>query len=127
MYNFTDIALAIDYIKHNQQQSGGIQHEMSRLRTAAEHNRESRKEVEALQSEVQAMYERLLRLEPNSNHIYGPCTSQLAQQAQKSNSQAFARNGQPINTSPMQASHFAPNAAQGPSAMQGVEYGSHRE
>lgn len=97
---------------------------MNRLRSEAEYVREAHKESEILQSELRVMHERLMRLEPNANHVYGAYTQRLVQTQQQPTQQANTQSQYalpPMNTGAPQQ-HYHQQMAP-PNAMQGVEYG----
>lgn len=114
-------------------QEHNVRAEMQRLRQDADFARESHKENKLLQTEIEVMQERLRRLDPTSQHIYGQHTARLAQQQtqQQSNGQHAAPYSlPPMNSAPpqpQQQSHqqHYPQMPP-PGAMQGVEYGANQ-
>ncbi|KAL1305704.1 hypothetical protein AAFC00_007294 [Neodothiora populina] len=123
---------AIEYIRTNQMQERNLHGEMTRLRADADFARESLKENDSLRTEIQVMHERLRRLDPAGQHIYGQYTSRLAQQQtqQQSNGAHPAPYAlPPMNSAPPPPQHQQPPQHYGqiqppPGAMQGVEYGA---
>lgn len=121
--NFANICEAIEYIRTNQAQERNVHAEMNRLRAESEYAREAHKENEILQSELRVMHERLLRVDPNGNHVYGAYTARLVQTQQQLPQQANTQSQYalpPMNTGAPQQ-HYSQMAPS--NAMQGVEYG----
>jgi len=100
---------------------------MRRLARDADYAREAHKENEMLKNELRIMQTNLQRLDPNTSHVYGHFSQQLAQQG-------GPPSGAAVSLPPIShGAHQGPpppsgygNGVQGqqpPGAMQGVEYG----
>lgn len=74
-------------------------------------------ENNVMSNEITAMYQQLLRVDPNGHHVFGPKTQMLEEQAKGSAAPRLP---------PMHSSSTANGWAQSSSgAMQGVEYNNH--
>src|ERR1700712_3283207 len=72
-----NMVTAIDHIskqKHDMQRLSDMQRDTSSVRRDFE---KARQENSMLREEVHSLWQNLRRVEPNSQHVYGPYTSQL--------------------------------------------------
>lgn len=113
---------AIEYIANLK---GAYDHrgqEIESMRSEMEHARHAVNDNQSMQNEIVAMYQQLLRVDPNGHHVFGPKSQSLAEQG------GVAANPRLAPLQPSQAPQPQPwmqQQQQAPpqsGAMQGVEY-----
>jgi hypothetical protein len=102
----------INNLKRDVQRVSQLHRENDQLRIQLESARRVADENRLLHEEVNVMWQNLRRLDPNSPHIYGSCTSQLAQDQSQGSKHSNS------TLPPIQQNHWN----QGSHVMQGVEY-----
>ncbi|QDS68076.1 hypothetical protein FKW77_009923 [Venturia effusa] len=108
---------AIEHIKNLKYSGDAIRRDTERMRNEIDMGRRFEEENRMLRGEVQAMFQHLSRLDPNSAHVYGNFTNQL-QHEQPPASVAPASMLPPLHNS----GHSGQWAQAPAAAMQGVEY-----
>jgi hypothetical protein len=102
---------------------------MRRLARDADYAREAHKENEMLKNELRIMQTNLQRLDPNTSHVYGPYSQQLAQQGASGPSTAVSlppiSHGAHQGPPPPGAGGYGNGVPPQPGPMQGVEYGGY--
>jgi hypothetical protein len=98
---------------------------MRRLARDADYAREAHKENEMLKNELRNMQTNLQRLDPNTSHVYGHYSQQLAQQGapQPSGAVSLPPIGHGAHQGPPPPPSGYGNGQPPAGAMQGVEYG----
>ena len=107
-------AIAIDYVAHLKETCERNTRDVETLRSELEHARTAAEETRQAHSEITAMYQQLLRVDPHGHHIFGPKTHSLSQQDTQT----------PNRLAPMQQTPHSQQSwiSSGGAAMQGVEY-----